>query len=49
VVAPDLKRYVTLAQPRQGHVTQASRIVAETIRQTVASWHHQLSPQKPLR
>jgi len=49
VVAPDLKRYVTLAQPRQGHVTQASRIVAEIIRQTVASWHHQLSPQKPLR
>ena len=38
VVAPDLKRYVTLARPRQGALTQASRIVSQYIRQTVQQW-----------
>ena len=44
VIAPDLKRYVTLATPKQGHITQASRIVANTIKEIVSSWNHQLSP-----
>ncbi len=38
VVGPDLKRYVTLAHPRQGQLTQASRIVSQYIRQTVQQW-----------
>ncbi len=44
VVSPDLKRYVTLAMPRQGHTTQADRIVSGIIKETVASWRGQLSP-----
>ncbi len=43
VVSPDLKRYVTLARPKQGQLTQASRIVAELITSTVAGWKGQLS------
>ncbi len=44
VVSPDLKRYVTLAMPKQGHTTQISRIVSSIIKETVASWQGQLSP-----
>lgn len=44
VIAPDLKRYVTLAMPKQGYITQASRIVSQVIQSTVAAWNHQLSP-----
>jgi DNA-binding transcriptional LysR family regulator len=44
VIAPDLKRYVTLAMPKQGHITQASKTVAEMIKTTVAGWGNQLSP-----
>jgi DNA-binding transcriptional LysR family regulator len=43
VIAPDLKRYVTLAHPKQGHFTQASRIVSQLIKETVVGWKHQLS------
>ncbi len=43
VIAPDLKRYVTLAHPKQGYFTQASRIVSQLIKETVASWKGQLS------
>ncbi len=43
VVGPDLKRYVTLAMPKQGHITQASRVVAKTIREILSSWDGQLS------
>ncbi len=38
IITPDLKRYVTLAYPKQGNVTQASRIVLELIRNTVKDW-----------
>lgn len=38
VVAPDLRRYVTLALPRQGQITQASRIVARCIEETAKAW-----------
>ncbi len=44
VVAPDLKRYVTLARPRQGQLTQASRIVAGLVTETVKGWKGQLAP-----
>lgn len=44
VVTPDLKRYVTLATPKQGHITQASRIVSSTIKDIVNKWDHQISP-----
>jgi DNA-binding transcriptional LysR family regulator len=44
VIAPDLKRYVTLATPKQGYITQASRIVSDTIKEIVKSWDNQLSP-----
>lgn len=43
VVAPDLKRYVTLARPKQGQLTQASRIVSGLITETVKSWRGQLT------
>lgn len=46
VIAPDLKRYVTLAMPKQGHITQASKTVIEMIKATVSSWGNQLSPFK---
>jgi DNA-binding transcriptional LysR family regulator len=47
IVSPDLKRYVTLAMPKQGHSTQVSRIVSGIIKETVASWRGQLSPPTP--
>lgn len=40
---PDLKRHVTLAMPRQGQITLASRIVARIIKETVDNWGGQLS------
>ncbi len=43
VVAPDLRRYVTLARPKQGQLTQASRIVARLITDTVTEWKGQLT------
>jgi DNA-binding transcriptional LysR family regulator len=46
VIAPDLKRFVTLAMPKQGHITQASKTVAEMIKSTVVGWGNQLSPSK---
>lgn len=42
VVAPELKRHVTLARSRQGALTQASRIVSGLIAQTVNEWGGQL-------
>lgn len=48
VVAPDLKRHVTLALPKQGQLTAASRVVSRLIRETVAAWGHRLSePEAP--
>ena len=44
IISPDLKRYVTLATPRQGYVTTASRIVTEVIKETVKAWGNQLIP-----
>lgn len=43
VISPDLKRYVTLARPRQGQLTQACRIVESLITQTIESWQGQLN------
>lgn len=43
VVAPDLKRYVTLAHPKQGQLTQASRIVSQLIKETVTQWGGQMN------
>lgn len=47
VVNPDLKRYVTLAHPKQGHFTQASRIVSRLVRETVEGWKGQLFAPAP--
>jgi LysR family transcriptional regulator, nitrogen assimilation regulatory protein len=48
IVSPELKRYVSLAMPRQGHVTQAVRVVSGLIAQTVRAWHGQISgPRMP--
>lgn len=44
VVAPDLRRYVTLAYPRQGSLTRASRIVAQLVGDTVRGWGGRLGP-----
>lgn len=43
VVSPDLKRYVTLAHPKQGQLTQASRIVSQFIRETVTKWNGKIT------
>jgi len=43
IVAPELKRFVSLAMPRHGHVTQAVRIVGNLIAQTVREWNGQIS------
>jgi LysR family nitrogen assimilation transcriptional regulator len=43
IVGPDLKRYVTLAHPKQGQLTQASRIVSQLIRETVVGWNGQIT------
>jgi LysR family transcriptional regulator, nitrogen assimilation regulatory protein len=43
IVSPDLKRYVTLAHPKQGQHTQASRIVAMLIKETISQWDGQLN------
>ncbi|WP_039852047.1 LysR family transcriptional regulator [Hylemonella gracilis] len=47
LVTPELKRYVTLAHPKWGQLTQASRIVSRLIRETVQSWGGQLKPSVP--
>lgn len=43
VIGPDLKRYVTLAHPKQGQLTQASRIVSQLIKETVTLWRNQIT------
>ena len=43
IIGPDLKRYVTLAHPKQGQLTQASRIVSQLIRQLVEAWGGQIT------
>jgi LysR family transcriptional regulator, nitrogen assimilation regulatory protein len=45
IVSPDLKRYVTLAHPKQGSLTQACKVVSQLIKETVAEWKGQLSNQ----
>lgn len=48
VIAPDLKRYVTLARPKQGQLTKASRIVSDLIKETVDAWQgHLTEPVNP--
>lgn len=42
LVRPDLSRYVTLALPRQGKLSPACRVVAQTVQELVESWGHQL-------
>jgi LysR family nitrogen assimilation transcriptional regulator len=39
VIAPDLKRYVTLAHAKQGQLTQAIRIVSQLIKEAGAVWN----------
>ncbi|WP_137916907.1 LysR family transcriptional regulator [Hydrogenophaga sp. 2FB] len=43
VVNPDLRRHVTLALPKQGQLTPASKIVARMLRETVDGWGNRLS------
>lgn len=38
VIAPDLKRYVTLAHAKQGQLTPAIRIVSQLIKEAGAAW-----------
>lgn len=48
VISPELKRYVTLAHPKQGSLTKACRIVSEIIIATVLKWRGQLSQEGKL-
>ncbi|KQW01324.1 LysR family transcriptional regulator [Rhizobacter sp. Root1221] len=43
LVRPDLTRHVTLALPKHGKQSPASRVVAEAIERLVESWGHQLA------
>ena len=43
LVKPDLCRHVTLALPRQGKLSPACRVVAETVQSLVDSWGHRLT------
>jgi len=43
LVRPDLCRHVTLALPKQGKLSPACRVVAETVQQLVESWGQQLA------
>jgi DNA-binding transcriptional LysR family regulator len=38
IVSPDLRRYVTLALPKQGQLTQAAKVVARLIGETDHPW-----------
>lgn len=49
LVKPDLFRHVTLALPKQGKLSAASRVVAETVRELIESWGHQLTEAPPGR
>ena len=42
VVRPDLTRHVTLALPKQGKLSPATRIVAQAITERVEAWGGQL-------
>ena len=43
LVSPDLIRHVTLAFPRQGKLSPASRMTAETIQRVVTSWGNRIT------
>jgi DNA-binding transcriptional LysR family regulator len=43
LVKPDLCRHVTLALPRQGKLSPATRVVVDTVSDLVVSWGHQLT------
>ncbi len=43
LVRPDLCRHVTLSFPKQGKLSPASHIVAQTIELLVTSWGHQIT------
>jgi DNA-binding transcriptional LysR family regulator len=43
LVRPDLCRHVTLSFPKQGKLSPACRVVAQTIEQLVKTWGHQLT------
>lgn len=48
ITGPDLKRFVTLAHPKQGQFTQACRIVSKLIKDTVIEWDGQLNRPKSI-
>ena len=43
LVRPELCRHVTLSFPKQGKLSAASRVVAQTVERLVESWGHQLT------
>jgi LysR family transcriptional regulator, nitrogen assimilation regulatory protein len=43
LVRPDLTRHVTLALPKQGKLSPACKVVAQTVEQIVAGWGRQLT------
>ena len=42
LVRPDLCRHITLALPKQGKLSPACRVVAQTVQDLVQAWGHQL-------
>ena len=43
IVNPECRRHVTLALPKQGQLTAASKVVSRLIQETVAAWGGQLN------
>jgi len=43
LVRPELRRHVALSFPKQGKLSPAGRVVAQTIEELVESWGHQLT------
>ena len=48
LVKPDLCRHVTLALPKQGKLSPACRVVAQTVQELVGSWGQQLTEPEGL-
>ena len=43
IINPELRRYVTLALPKQGHITPAGRIVSKLIAECASDWNREIA------
>ena len=43
IINPELRRYVTLALPKQGQITPAGRIVSKLIAECASDWNREIA------